>query len=195
MLNTLLKLTALLVCTFASLCAQPSAQDKAAIAKVKELMANNSTVSRETREAALAKRLKTPLSVGRIANASAAAEGVGTSNSYATYETFTNITVAPGGVLKLTSSQEWSGASHASIAIHCPTSTSLENFGIVPQWATPDANFYTNADVLLGSSFIKPYNQGGFVVSVYGSVMQTSLVNIGTANVTCDQVTVYASVR
>jgi hypothetical protein len=118
----------------------------------------------------------------------------GLNPSLSAYNVFQNLVIPPGQNLLLTSQQDWAGADHASVAIECPASTSLQKVGIVMTWTIPIANFYTITDVISGSNFLLQ-NQGGAVVPTYGNMLQIIVVNTGPATVACDQLTAYAIVH
>jgi hypothetical protein len=116
--------------------------------------------------------------------------------SLTVYEAASNIVVAAGQAFTFTSQQDWTGADHISVAIECPTSTSLQNTGIVVAWTVPLANApnYTITDVIVGSTFLLQ-NMGGGVVPSYGTLLQISVVNNGKTNIACDQLTISAVVH
>src|ERR1700676_4689935 len=57
--------------------------------------------------------------------------------SLSAFDGFTNLVVQPGQLSVLTSIIDWTGADHISVAIECPSSTSLTNSAIVIQWGLP----------------------------------------------------------
>jgi hypothetical protein len=114
--------------------------------------------------------------------------------SLSAYEVFTNVTVAPGQSVTLTSQQDWTGADRISIAVQCPSSTSLAKVGIGVAWSIPIANYFALTDVILGSNFTLPYTGGG-TSPAYGNQLQLVMVNTGSTTVSCNQLTAYAVVH
>jgi hypothetical protein len=115
-------------------------------------------------------------------------------NSLSVFDAFSNIVVQPGQTLPLVSAVDWTGADHVSIAIECPTSTSLQNVGIAVLWSMPVASNYTATDLISGKNFLVP-NMGGAVVPAYGNQLGLGIINSGTTIIACDQVTVYGVVH
>ena len=116
-------------------------------------------------------------------------------NSLSAFEIFTGLSLTPGQTVTLFSSLDWTGAANASIAIACPTSTSLQNVQVVVYWQMPAlSSTYTATNVLLGSNFAFK-NMGGGVVPVFGNSFGMQVKNVGSTVVTCDQLTVYGVVR
>jgi hypothetical protein len=115
-------------------------------------------------------------------------------SSLSVYGIWTGITVPAGQVLTLQSQTDYTGADHVSVAVECPTTTSLKSVGLAVSWTNPLANFYAVTDVILGSDLVFGYT-GGATVPVYGPQLQISVVNVGTTSIACDQVTTYAVVH
>jgi hypothetical protein len=109
-------------------------------------------------------------------------------------DAFSNIVVQPGQSLPLVSAVDWTGADHVSIAIECPSSTSLQNVNIAVLWSMPVASNYTATDVISGKNLLVP-NMGGAVVPVYGNLLGLGIINSGNTSIACDQVTVYGVVH
>jgi hypothetical protein len=124
------------------------------------------------------------------------APAAGNTNSLSAFEAFSNIVVPAGQSMSLTSLTDWTGADRVSIAISCPTSTSLQNAGIAVQWGVPLSNapYYTTADLIQGKN-LHYSNMGGAVVPAYGNQLQLVVINNWTTGIACDQVTVYAVVH
>jgi hypothetical protein len=114
--------------------------------------------------------------------------------SLSLYDSWSSFTVPPGGLQKLTSTSNYAGASTISVAIECPTGTSLQNISIAVWWGVPSANFLTLTDLIIGGEFVLA-NMGGGTVPVYGSQLMLEVVNAGSASVSCDQVTTFAVVH
>jgi hypothetical protein len=118
--------------------------------------------------------------------------------SLSNFDAFSNIVVAPGQAATLTSTLDWTGADHVSIAIHCPAGTNLTSTVLAVQWAIPalasTAPYYTATDAILGQNLLLP-NMGGGTVPVYGNQLQIVVVNGGSTAISCDQVTAYAVVH
>jgi hypothetical protein len=123
-------------------------------------------------------------------------DAAGNTNSLSAFDAFSNVVVQPGQSVALTSTADWTGADHVSIAIECPTTTSLQNTAIAIQWAVPLSNapYYTATDVIFGKNLLLA-NMGGAVVASYGNLLQLLVINNGTTSITCDQVTIYAVVH
>ena len=116
--------------------------------------------------------------------------------SLTAFESFSNVAVQPGPTSQLTSSTDWTGADHVSVAISCPASTSLQNTVIVIGWAIPlpNAPNYTATDAIIGKNLLLP-NMGGAVVPSYGNMLQLLVINSGSTSIACDQLTVYGVVH
>ncbi len=122
-------------------------------------------------------------------------EDVSNITSLSNFEIFTGLTIQPGQTLNLFGILDWTGADTASIAIACPTSTSLQNTQVLVYWQMPAfTNTYTATSGLLGSNLLFT-NMGGGVVPVFGNFFGLQVKNTGSAVVACDQLTVYGVVR
>jgi hypothetical protein len=97
-------------------------------------------------------------------------------------------------VYKLTSTSDYTGAEHVSVAIECPTGNSLQNVSITVWWGNSLALYLSATDVISSGSFAYR-NVGGAVVPVYGPQIMMQVTNAGTTPVSCDQVTTYAVVH
>ena len=114
--------------------------------------------------------------------------------SLSAFDAFTTIVLPPGQTINLTSVIDWTGADHVSIAIECPTSTSLQRVQLFVTWGIALAPFYTTTDVILGSNLLFS-NMGGATVPAYGNNLQIVMANSGSTTVACDQLTVYGVVH
>jgi hypothetical protein len=141
------------------------------------------------------KREATPIPAAKPAGHSASPRtAAATSPSSAITDTWLTFTVQPGAVYKLTTTTDYTGADHISVAIECPVGNSLQPVSIAVFWANSVVPYFVQTDNILGSNFPLT-NMGGAVVPVYGPTLLLEIVNSGTAAISCDQVTAYATVH
>ena len=141
------------------------------------------------------KKEATPILASKPSGRSASPKTTATTSpSSAISDTWLNFTVPPGTFYKLTSTTDYTGADHISVAIECPSGNSLQTVSITVWWANSVVPYFAQTDTILGSNFPLT-NMGGAVVPVYGSTLLLEIVDTCTAAVSCDQVTTYAAVH
>ena len=96
----------------------------------------------------------TPIPATKQEGHSAKAKQVASTNpSFSVTDTWTSFTVQPGGIYKLTSTNDYTGSEHASVTIECSTGVSLQNISIAVWWGNSLAPYLTLTDLISGSNF------------------------------------------
>jgi hypothetical protein len=121
----------------------------------------------------------------------AASERAAADPTLTSFEVVKTFTVAAGQTVGMKSNSDWTGGSEVSISINC---ASVANIRVYALWTVPIADFFTGTDIIAADKFAFT-NQGGGIVPVHGTQLQVQVRNTGTADVSCDQLVVYGTVR
>ena len=112
------------------------------------------------------------------------------SYSYADWEVWRDITIAPGQSVNLDSGISFSTADTARVSIRSHNAD-LRDIVMDAYWAVPQAEFYNVAEIVTGDTF--PYrNVGGATFTTYGNQFRLRLTNTGTSTMFLAQVIVFA---
>jgi hypothetical protein len=112
------------------------------------------------------------------------------SYSYADWDVWRNVTIAPGESVNLDSDINFSSADAARVSMRSHNDD-LPDIRMNAYWAVPQAEFFNVAEVVTGATF--PYsNTGGASFRAYGNRFRLRLTNTGSSTIYLIQVVVFA---
>jgi hypothetical protein len=124
------------------------------------------------------------------AKAEANASATPRSYSYADWEVWRDVTIAPGESVNLDSGISFTTADTARVSIRS-RNADLREIVMNAYWAMPQAEFFNVAEIVTGDTF--PYrNVGGATFTTYGNQFRLRLTNTGTSTMYLAQVVVFA---
>ena len=112
--------------------------------------------------------------------------------TYANWEYYSNLVIAPGQSINLDSGIDYSSSEAVAVTARSADSD-IANLSMQAYWTLSGANYFNSAEVVNGSTF--PYgNVGGAKFNVFGNVFRLTLVNNGAAPMRLVQVTVFTRI-